>query len=80
MELRFALTQGQIQSARDRLSSLGVPMTGDKGTLTTKGIVAEYEYDPASSYLTVRVTKKPALVTEGLVRKTMEEWLGRKTE
>lgn len=80
MELRFALTESQINSARARLSSLGVPMSEDRGTLTAKGITAEYEYRPESHHLIVRVTKKSALVTEGLVRAKVEEWLGVRAE
>ena len=80
MELRFALTPDQITSARSRLHSLGIPLTGDKGTLQTKGITAEYEYYPGPGHLIVRVTKKPTLITEGLVRTKLEEWLGVRAE
>ena len=80
MELKFALTESQIASARSRLLSLGVPMSGDRGTLTAKGITAEYEYRADSGHLIVRVTKKPTLITEGLVRVKLEEWLGRRAE
>lgn len=79
MELRFALSQDQITSARSRLSTLGIPLTGDRGTLQAKGITAEYEYRPDSGHLIVRVIKKPTLITEGLVRAKMEEWLGVKS-
>ena len=80
MELRFALTESQITSARSRLSSLGIPLTGNTGTLTAKGITAEYEYHPGPGYLIVRVTKKPTLITEALVRVKLEEWLGVRAE
>ena len=80
MELRFSLTPDQITSARARLLTLGIPLTGDRGTLTTKGITAEYEYHPGLGTLTVRVTKKPTLITEALVRSKMEEWLGVRAE
>lgn len=80
MELRFALTESQITSARARLATLGIPLTGDKGTLTAKGITAEYEYLPSPGHLIVRVTKKPTLFTEALVRIKMEEWLGVRAE
>lgn len=80
MELRFALTEEQIASARARLSSLGIPLTGDKGTLTAKGITAEYEYQPGPGHLVVRVTKKPTLITEALVRSKLEEYLGKRAE
>ena len=80
MELRFALTESQITSARARLLSLGIPLTGNSGTLTAKGITAEYEYHPSSCHLVVRVTKKPTLITEGLVKVKLEEWLGVRAE
>ncbi len=80
MELRFSLTPDQITSARARLATLGIPLTGDKGTLTAKGITAEYEYHPSSCRLIVRVTKKPILISEALVRSKMEEWLGVRAE
>ena len=80
MELRFSLTESQIQATRTRLLSLGIPLTGNSGTLTAKGITAEYEYRPASCHLIVRVTKKPTLITEGLVRAKVEEWLGVRAE
>jgi hypothetical protein len=80
MELKFVLTESQITTTRYRLESLGIPLTGDKGTLTAKGITAEYEYHPDSGHLIVRVTKKPFLVTEGLVKSKLEEWLGRRAE
>lgn len=74
MELRFPLTPDQITSARSRLLSIGIPLTGNSGTLTAKGITAEYEY--GGGYLVVRVMKKPTLITNSLVRAKMEEWLG----
>ena len=80
MELRFSLTPDQITSARSRLFTLGIPLTGDKGTLTAKGITAEYEYHPGPGHLIVRVTKKPTLITEALVRVKLEEWLGKRAE
>lgn len=80
MELKFSLTPDQIQSARSRLLTLGIPLTGDRGTLTAKGITAEYEYHPGPGHLIVRVTKKPTLITEALVRVKLEEWLGKSVE
>ena len=80
MELKFSLTPDQIQSTRARLLTLGIPLTGDKGTLTAKGITAEYEYRTDSGHLIVRVTKKPTLITEALVRVKLEEWLGKRAE
>lgn len=74
MELRFPLTEDQISLTRSRLLSLGIPLTGNSGTLTVKGITAEYEY--GGGYLVVRVMKKPTLITNALVRSKMEEWLG----
>lgn len=80
MELRFALTHDQIHSVRTRLHSAGVPLTQDKGTIQAKGITAEYEYNPATCYLTLRITKRPVLLPEGLVRAKVEEFLGRRAE
>jgi hypothetical protein len=80
MELKFALTESQIQSARARLLTLGIPLTEDRGTLTAKGITAEYEYHSGPGTLIVRVTKKPTLITEALVRVKLEEWLGKRAE
>lgn len=80
MELRFSLTADQIASARARLSALGIPLTGNSGTLQAKGITAEYKYHPDSGHLVVRVTKKPTLITEGLVKVKLEEWLGVRAE
>ena len=80
MELKFALTESQIQATRTRLLSLGIPLTSNSGTLTAKGITAEYEYHPGPGHLIVRVTKKPTLITEGLVRTKLEEWLGVRAE
>lgn len=80
MELKFSLTEPQITLVRAHLSSIGIPLTGNTGTFTARGITAEYEYDPESEYLTVRVVKKPMFVTEGLVRAKMEEWLGVRAE
>ena len=80
MELKFSLTPDQILSARARLLTLGIPLTGDRGTLTAKGITAEYEYHPGPGHLIVRVMKKPTLITEALVRVKLEEWLGVRAE
>jgi hypothetical protein len=77
MELKFALSEDQISLTRSRLLSLGIPLTGNSGTLTAKGITAEYEY--GGGYLVVRVMKKPTLITNSLVKAKMEEWLGVKS-
>lgn len=74
MELKFPVTPDQIATTRSRLLSLGIPLTGNSGTLTAKGITAEYEY--GGGYLVVRVMKKPTLITNALVRMKLEEWLG----
>lgn len=80
MELKFSLTESQIQSVRAHLNSAGVPLTGNSGTIQAKGITAEYEYDSQSEYLTFKITKRPTLLPEGLVRAKVEEWLGKRAE
>ena len=72
--ITISLTPAGFAACKQRLASAGVAVAdGNSGSLAHEGVTVECDYN-GSDMLTVRVTHKPGLVSEGFVENKIRAW------
>ena len=73
MTFSIPLTPDKLDAARSRLRAQGIPVPeADHGSIEVKGVTAEYTY--SHGHFTVKVIRKPALIPESYIERTIREW------
>ena len=73
--LAVPLSREQFEAAKKQLLAVhGVELKGDRGTVSSQGVTADYIYNPKIQLLNITVTGKPFLISQAAVEDKILSW------